>query len=187
MLMVEALFTIQVQLGKYLLLGMLAMSQYVYNMQWGTYNHVKQAQNVYSSIRYPISYTIATLAVVLTPFTEDMTDKINELDIATTCVRFDNNQQFSGRAYGHTGADTPMGFVWVSIGYQQWGVGAEYINKYSVTTLPIAFSNTNYMVLVTSSWLKSGAVMAGAALTTTQIKVWNGGYTDTYHFFAVGW
>ena len=36
MLVVEALFIIQVYLGKLLLLGMLAMSQYVYNVQWGT-------------------------------------------------------------------------------------------------------------------------------------------------------
>lgn len=80
-----------------------------------------------------------------------MTDKINELDIATTCVRFDNNQQFSGRAYGHTGADTPMGFVWVSIGYQQWGGVAKSDASGSYTfVLPVAVSN----VLVATSAIK---------------------------------
>ena len=78
----------------------------------------------------------------------------------------------------------------VSIGllgaYEQWGVGAPYSDGYSVTTLPIPFSNTDYTVIANSSWLNSGAVMASAALSVTQIKVRNGGYTDTYHFLTIG-
>ena len=69
----------------------------------------------------------------------------------------------------------------------QWGVGAKYENRYSTTTLPIAFSNANYAVMVTNGNLNAGTFMAGAALSTTQIKVWNGGYSDSYHFFAIGW
>ena len=68
----------------------------------------------------------------------------------------------------------------------QWGVGAPYSDGYSVTTLPIPFSNTDYTVIANSSWLKSGAVMASAALSVTQIKVRNEGYTDTYHFLTIG-
>ena len=68
----------------------------------------------------------------------------------------------------------------------QWGVGAPYSNGYSVTTLPIPFSNTDYTVIANSSWLNSGAVMASAALSVTQIKVRNEGYTDTYHFLTIG-
>ena len=68
----------------------------------------------------------------------------------------------------------------------QWGVGAPYSDGYSVTTLPIPFSNTDYTVIANSSWLNSGAVMASAALSVTQIKVRNGGYTDTYHFLTIG-
>lgn len=50
MLVVEALFIIQVYLGKLLLLGMLAMSQYVYNVQWGIYNSGTR-------FNYPISFS----------------------------------------------------------------------------------------------------------------------------------
>lgn len=49
MLVVEALFIIQVYLGKLLLLGMLAMSQYVYNVQWGVSDKNK--------VTLPIAYT----------------------------------------------------------------------------------------------------------------------------------
>lgn len=72
------------------------------------------------------------------------------------------------------------------LAYKQWGVGAPYSDGYSVTTLPIPFSNTDYTVIVNSSWLNSGAVMASAALSVTQIKVRNEGYTDTYHFLTIG-
>lgn len=75
---------------------------------------------------------------------------------------------------------------WFLVAKQQWGVGAPYSDGYSVTTLPIPFSNTDYTVIANSSWLNSGAVMASAVLSVTQIKVRNGGYTDTYHFLTIG-
>ena len=76
--------------------------------------------------------------------------------------------------------------IGLRLAYEQWGVGAPYSDGYSVTTLPIPFSNTDYTVIANSSWLNSGAVMASAALSVTQIKVRNGGYTDTYHFLTIG-
>ena len=51
MLVVEALFIIQVYLGKLLLLGMLAMSQYVYNVQWGLTKEPSE------KVFYPIAVT----------------------------------------------------------------------------------------------------------------------------------
>lgn len=69
----------------------------------------------------------------------------------------------------------------------QWGVGDKYVNKYSITTLPIAFRNADYSLMVTNRNLSAGMHISGAALSTTQIKIWNGGYSDGYYFFAIGW
>ena len=69
----------------------------------------------------------------------------------------------------------------------QWGVGDKYANQYSITTLPIAFSNVDYALMITNRNLSAGIYISGAALSTTQIKVWNGGYSDRYYFFAIGW
>lgn len=69
----------------------------------------------------------------------------------------------------------------------QWGVGDKYANKYSIATLPIAFSNVDYALMITNRNLLAGMYISGAALSTTQIKVWNGGYSDRYYFFAIGW
>ena len=71
--------------------------------------------------------------------------------------------------------------------YEQWGVGDKYANRYSITTLPIAFSNVDYALMITNGNLSAGIYISGAALSTTQIKVWNGGYSDRYYFFAIGW
>lgn len=68
----------------------------------------------------------------------------------------------------------------------QWGVGAPYSNKYSVTTLPIPFSHSDYAVMVTNSNLNAGTFMACSAIYATQIKTWNNTYQDTYYFFAIG-
>lgn len=73
------------------------------------------------------------------------------------------------------------------LAYKQWGVGDKYANKYSIATLPIAFSNVDYALMITNRNLSSGIYISGAALSTTQIKVWNGGYSDRYYFFAIGW
>lgn len=77
--------------------------------------------------------------------------------------------------------------LWLAIGAQQWGVGDKYANKYSIETLPIAFSNVDYALMITNRNLSAGMYISGAALSTTQIKVWNGGYSDRYYFFAIGW
>lgn len=69
----------------------------------------------------------------------------------------------------------------------QWGVGDKYVNEYSITTLPIAFRNADYALMVTNRNLSAGMHISGAALSTTQIKIWNGGYSDRYYFFAIGW
>lgn len=69
---------------------------------------------------------------------------------------------------------------------RQWGVGAPYSNKYSVTTLPIPFSHSDYAVMVTNSNLNAGTFMACSAISATQIKTWNNTYQDTYYFFAIG-
>lgn len=69
----------------------------------------------------------------------------------------------------------------------QWGFGDKYVNKYSIATLPIAFSNVDYALMITNRNLSAGTYISGAALSTTQIKVWNGGYSDRYYFFAIGW
>ena len=69
----------------------------------------------------------------------------------------------------------------------QWGVGDKYAKQYSITTLPIAFSNVDYALMITNGNLSAGIYISGAALSTTQIKVWNGGYSDRYYFFAIGW
>lgn len=93
-------------------------------------------------------------------------------------------QNYSSTGFAYYG---PSPYAWFAVcKAQQWGVGAPYSDGYSVTTLPIPFSNTDYTVIANSSWLNSGAVMASAALSVTQIKVRNGGYTDTYHFLTIG-
>lgn len=67
MLVVEALFIIQVYLGKLLLLGMLAMSQYVYNVQWGYKNT--------NPITFPITYSKTVFNVV--PQLQALNDSAN--------------------------------------------------------------------------------------------------------------
>ena len=68
----------------------------------------------------------------------------------------------------------------------QWGVGDKYVNNYSIATLPIAFRNADYALMITNRNLSAGIYISGAALSTTQIKIWNGGYSDEYYFFAIG-
>ena len=77
--------------------------------------------------------------------------------------------------------------IGLRLAYEQWGVGDKYVNEYSITTLPIAFRNADYALMVTNRNLSAGIYISGAALSTTQIKIWNGGYSDRYYFFAIGW
>ena len=56
----------------------------------------------------------------------------------------------------------------------QWGVGDKYVNNYSIATLPIAFRNADYALMITNRNLSAGIYISGAALSTTQIKIWNG-------------
>ena len=143
-------------------------------MQWGYAQKPTSEYDFYWV--YPIPFPTLVGAIMLTPQYEGQcrVHSINSFDRFSCSFRTDG-----------TRTDLNSNHVF-AIGFQQWGVGAPYSDGYSVTTLPIPFSNTDYTVIANSSWLNSGAVMASAALSVTQIKVRNGGYTDTYHFLTIG-
>ena len=69
----------------------------------------------------------------------------------------------------------------------QWGVGAPYSEGYSVTTLPISFSNADFALMITNANLYAGTFISGAPISKTQVKIWNDTYSDAYNFFAVGY
>lgn len=71
--------------------------------------------------------------------------------------------------------------------YEQWGVGAPYSEGYSVTTLPISFSNADFALMITNANLYAGTFISGAPISKTQVKIWNDTYSDAYNFFAVGY
>ena len=137
--------------------------------QWGYCNNSSQ-------ISFPMAYKTKCYAITF--------------GVHYNGSQYGYNQVVSYNTLGFTMYQTVgtngLAIMWIALGVQQWGVGAPYSDGYSVTTLPIPFSNTDYTVIANSSWLNSGAVMASAALSVTQIKVRNGGYTDTYHFLTIG-
>lgn len=86
--------------------------------------------------------------------------------------------------YSGTGYKT----YWLAYGIQmQWGVGAPYSEGYSVTTLPISFSNADFALMITNANLYAGTFISGAPISKTQVKIWNDTYSDAYNFFAVGY
>lgn len=85
-------------------------------LQYGTYKKSSYAQDIYTTITLPKSYT-SKYTVVITPFDPDAGTDIDAMDVSASAVYKVNNSSFAGRVYGRSSADDPHGFLWITVGY----------------------------------------------------------------------